>query len=149
MAKLSLVCALAVLTMPARLPADDPAAITEKMVILGVVTVGEHKGQVLFQYPVYDEKHYRVDVAISKPNSAGPIDSGRIEVWLLARGGKAVAVRERPRPGPLLEVNSAGTTASAIYFFAREVERKDLVGLVMAVDGELTTLKISPAKATE
>jgi|GEM_PF-4809937 len=55
-------------------------------------------------------------------------------------------MRERPHPGALIDVNSAGTTAVAIYFFAPDVERQDLVGVVVAVDGELTVLKIPPAK---
>jgi hypothetical protein len=127
------------------LAADGGDAKGEKMTNLGTVLVGEYKGQVLFQYPEDDGKSYRVDVAISKPNNTAAINSGRIEVWLLARGSKAVAVKERPRPGSLIEVNSAGTTASATYLFSREVERKDLVGIVVAVDGEPTTLKIPSA----
>lgn len=116
------------------------------MARLGSVKVGEHRGQVLFQFPDDDGVHYRVDVAISKPNGIAVIESERIDVWLLARDGRSVAIQGRPRPGALIEVNSAGTTADAIYLFANDVERRELVGVVVNVDGELNVFKIPPPK---
>lgn len=114
----------------------------EKVVRLGTLAVGEYPGQVLFQYPEDDGKNYRVDVTINKPNNTKPIDSQRLDVWLLARSGKAVRVKERPRAGALIETSSAGSTASAIYIFERSVNRNDLVGVVVSADSELTTFKI-------
>jgi hypothetical protein len=116
---------------------------------LGTVTVGAYQAEVDFQFED-DGRHYRVDVAVPKPAREPAVNADRIEVWLLARGGKAVAVKERPRPGPLVEAgNDRGVTADAIFLFQRRAERKDLVAVVVSVDGELTTLKVPPPAARE
>jgi hypothetical protein len=131
--------ALSVLVaMPAA--AGEPEA--EKVLTLGSVKVAGFNGTVLFQYPEDDARTYRIDVAISKPNGTDPIQSDRLDVWLLARGSRAVAAKDRPRKGPLIEANSAGTTADAMYFFARDVPRQELVAVVVSVDGEPHVFKI-------
>lgn len=109
---------------------------------LGTVTAGKYAGSVMFQYPEDDGEFFRVDVAISKPNDTAPIDSGRIDVWLLSKGGYAVRAHRRPRPGALIETSSAGSTASAIFQFRRSVQRQDLVAVVVSIDDELTVHRI-------
>lgn len=129
-------------------PGEKGSPAAESVSNLGTVAVGRYKAQVLFQYPEDDGKSYRVDVVMSKPADADPIASERIEVWLLARGGKAASPRERPRKGPLVETQTRGASADAMFLFARDVERKDVVAVVVAVDGEFSTLKVSAAGKT-
>jgi hypothetical protein len=123
-----------------RIAADD-AAGGARSVQLGTVAVGDYQGMVSLQHPAEDGKSYRVDVVIPKPADSPPIAAERIEVWLLARGGKAVALKERPRPGPLVEAMTRGASADAIFLFDG-AERKDLAAVV--VDGKPTALKIPP-----
>ncbi len=111
------------------------------MLNLGTVAVGDYTGQVLFQAPADDGKGDRVTVMVPKPNEMAAIDSGRLDMWLFARGGKAVAVRSRTATGALIEVISAGATANAVYFFA-DADRATMAAVAVFVDGAPTVLKI-------
>jgi RNA polymerase sigma-70 factor (ECF subfamily) len=114
---------------------------------LGAVTVAPYQGRVWFHDPGDEGKSYRVEVIIAKPWDAPGIRSERIAVWLLANGGKALAVKERPRGGDLVEVGSRGATASAVFLFERSVGRDELAAVVVAVDGEPKAFRVSaPSK---
>lgn len=117
----------------------------EKMVTLGIVAMDKYQAQVIFHDPADDGKSYRVTVVIPKPWDAPAIKSERIEVWLLARGGKALAVKDRPRAGALVEAGSRGASANAIFVFDRGVERSELAAVVVAVDGRPKTFPVAPA----
>ena len=118
----------------------------EKVIQLGEIKVDDYTGKVFFQDPADDGKSYRVTLAIPKPNRKPGIKSDRIEVWLLARGGKALATNVQPEGELLIEAQSGGTTANAIYFFDRSVEPGELRAVVVAVDGQPTALKLKAAK---
>ncbi|MCA9284650.1 MAG: hypothetical protein KDA22_05525, partial [Phycisphaerales bacterium] len=111
--------------------APDPPRARE----LGRVDVDEYAALVLFQDPADDGKSYRVTVAVPKPWNAPAIKADRIDVWLLARGGRALAVNQRPAGEVLIEAGSAGATANAIYFFDRSVQPRELAAVVVTVDG--------------
>jgi hypothetical protein len=113
---------------------------------LGPVTVGEYKGQVLFTYPADGGKGYRIDVVVSKPENTPAIRAERIDIWLLARNGKAVPVMERPNAGPLVESSlGKGASADGMFVFASSVAYSELSGVVVSVDGNFTTFKL-PAR---
>jgi len=116
---------------------------------LGSVTVGGHSGQVLFTVPADDGKSYRIDVVVSKPENTPPVLAERIEIWLLARNGKAVSLKERPKDGPLVEsVLGKGASADAIFVFAGSVAYADLSGVVVSVDGNPHAFKL-PARGAK
>lgn len=118
----------------------------ETMVNLGTVVVDKYQAQVFFHDPADDAKGYRITVAIAKPWDAPAIKSERIDAWLLARGGKALAVKERPRAGVLVEAGSRGASANAIFLFARTAERGELAAVVVAVDGQPKAFPVAPPK---
>lgn len=124
----------------------DIRAEPDKIQKLGTVKVDDYTGQVLFQDPADDGKSYRITVAIPKPWESPSLRSERFEVWLLARGGKALAINTRPKGETLLEAGSAGATANAIFFFERAVEIEELRAVVVAVDGQPTAFKLNSEK---
>lgn len=125
----------------------EDGAKTNDVRQLGTVRIDNHTGQVLFQDPADDGKSYRIDVAISKPWDAPAIKSTRIEVWLLARGGKALSINSQPPNGVLVEAGgSLGATADAIYFFDRSVEPSELTAVVVSIDGEPKVFKLTNSK---
>jgi hypothetical protein len=111
---------------------------------LGTVRVGPYAGFVYFQHPAEDGKSYRVTLAIPKPAADPLLKAERFDVWLLARGGKGLALASRDRPeGVLVEAgNARGVTANAAFFFRPQARRAELVAVVVSVDGVLTTLKV-------
>jgi hypothetical protein len=117
------------------------------MQVLGTVALDRYRGQVYFHDPADDGKSYRVTVAVPRRWGEPPIKSDRVDVWLLARGGKALPVKERPRAGGvLIEAGSAGATANAIFVFGRAVGRRELTAVVVAVDGQPRAFKVPPPK---
>jgi hypothetical protein len=142
---LSAICALGLL-VAAVVAGGESDPKPEQYLALGSLKVGEHMAQVFFQYPEDDGKRYCVDVAISKPVNAPHIESERLEVWLLAKGGKAATLKDRPHKGPLIEVNTRGATADAIFWFERDAARGDLAAVVVSVDGEFQVFKVPPPK---
>lgn len=112
---------------------------------LGAVAVGMYAGEVIWQ-PEDDGKHYRVDVQIPKPAKDPAIKAERLEVWLLAQGSQAAALKERPQ-GALVEAgNDKGVTADAIFLFTSALPRDRLVAVAVSVDGKLTTFPVPPAR---
>ena len=138
----ALVFALSTVGLASRANDAEP----EKVILLGTVKVDDYTGHVLFQDPADDGKSYRITFAIPKPWKAPGIKSDRIEVWLLARSGKALRINTQPKGEVLLEAGSAGATANAIFFFDRSVEAGDLRAVVVAVDGQPTAFQLIPAK---
>jgi hypothetical protein len=131
------------LTLAVLLPRGGATPPSKVDAQLGSVAVGKHAGQVLIRYPAEDGKSYRIDVVISRPADLPPIKAERIDVWLLARGGKAVPLRERPRPGALVEsVLGRGASADAIFLFAPAAPYAELSGVVVSVDGQLKTFRL-------
>jgi hypothetical protein len=114
----------------------------EKMATLGTVAVDKYQAQVIFDDRAEGGKSYRVTVVIPKPWDAPSIKGERIDVWLLARGGMAVAVKDRPRGGALVEVGSRGASANALFVFDRAVERGALTAVVVSVDGQPRAFKV-------
>lgn len=127
-------------------PSDGQCSEREKVKMVGTVEVDDYKGQIFFQDPADDGKSYRVSVAISKPWNTPAIKGERIDVWLLARGGKALAINTQPGGGALIEAGSAGATASAIYFFDRSVKPSELSAVVVSVDGQPKVFKLTAPK---
>jgi RNA polymerase sigma factor (sigma-70 family) len=124
---------------------EVPSAPDEPLT-LGEIRVGEQQGQVLFSLE-NDRQTYRVDVLITKAWKDPPIKAERIQVWLLAKDSKTVALKERhPNTGALLEVGSRGATAYALFLLQGSVDRQALLAVVVAVDGELRTFKIPPPR---
>jgi hypothetical protein len=85
-------------------------------------------------------------VAIPKPWEVPGIKTERIDVWLLARGGKALAVAQRPKGDVLIEAGSVGATANAVFFYDRSAEPDELAAVVVSVDGEARAFKIKRSK---
>jgi hypothetical protein len=117
----------------------------EKMVTLGTVAVDKYQAKVFFHDATDAAKSYRVTVVIAKPWDAPAIKSERIDVWLLARGGRALAIKERPQAGALVEAGSRGASANALFVFDRRVERSELAAVVVAVDGQPKAFPVAPA----
>jgi hypothetical protein len=90
------------------------------------------------------EENEQTLAAIPKLWGTPGIKGERIEVWLLARGRKALAVKERLRDGVLVEAGSRGASANAIFFFDRSVKRRELVAVVVSVDGQPKAFKVAP-----
>lgn len=121
------------------------AGPVEKMITLGPLTIDGYKGEVLFEYGE-DHSTWRVDFVFTKPAKNPLIAGERIQIWMLARGNKTVPFARdyAPRTGPLVEAGNLlrDVSVDACFFFSRSVPRRDLVAVVIAVDGEPTLFKI-------
>jgi hypothetical protein len=96
---------------------------------------------VLFTYPADDGKNYRIDVVVSRPVKSPAVKG--IEVWFLARNGKAVPLKKRSKASALVESVLGGwASTDAVFLFAPAVAYSELVGVVVSVDGKLNTFKL-------
>jgi hypothetical protein len=115
---------------------------TMENVPLGTVAVGKEQGRVLFSAPADDGKSFRVDVVIARPANSPLLRGDRFEVWLLAKGGKAVALRERPREVLVESVLGKGASADAAFFFDASVPVTDLVAAIVRVDDQVAAFEV-------
>jgi hypothetical protein len=75
-----------------------PQEKRESYIMVGTIKMDQHEAQVVFEFPHEDRNAYRVSLAISKRRDSPALRNERVEMWLLARGGKALKVRSRPSP---------------------------------------------------
>ena len=82
------------------------------------------------------DNHRSVRIYLPAKEDGEGIDSGRVDVWLLAKGGQAVPATTRPATGLLRFEKLPSTRHQADYTFSVE-QRDDLIGIVVSVDGQL------------
>jgi hypothetical protein len=137
-------CSAALLgAVPAPLAAA-PANKAPEPVLLGWMSVGQTSVRALFS-PAEDGKSYRVELLCSRPRGAPPMKARSVDVWLLARGGKALPVKPVPRMLGGGDPWRRGNMVCATFLFERTVEQADLIAVVVALDGKPTMFKLPPA----
>ena len=109
------------------------AGLNVESVDLGSVAVGRSGSSVTFYEPAFDRASYVVGIANPEPVH-------RIDAWLLAKGGKALAVQE-----PHLRCPPPDGRRAKVFSFDHAADRADVVAVVLSVDGVLTTLQVPPA----
>jgi hypothetical protein len=134
--------------------AVPPAAAVNDVTVekLGSARVGKVEVSVELRYVTAQLdvlQPYFVTVTIRKPKEAPAIKSEQLEVWLLHKSGigRSVNLKKRPPKGPLPEAAQGEmATTTAEFAFDFEVWREDLLGVVVAMDGELTLFRIPTKK---
>jgi len=126
---------------------EDPGDPIVGPVSAGEVAVEGTTNGATIHFAEY-RKSYDVQFSIPVLLADKGLDSSRFSAWLLAKGGKALRLREGPDKGvlPAVSTNGRSGTAVAMFDFDHEVETKDLVGIVVSVDGKLSVLAMPKLK---
>jgi hypothetical protein len=126
-------------------PAREHPGPTLSETAIGTLEVGGHDDASVFlnEYKAFYDLQIAIPLEMKADGSTDPVDGDRFSAWLLLKDGKALPLRERPDKGSLVETSTGrSVSAHAMFEFAHDAPRDQLVAVVVQVDDALTVLAV-------